>query len=195
MKFKKGSAYMYYNKEALTECFASWNEISKKQTLPDWDHLPGIDLYMDQVITLVTEYISSLNPSTQDSVPVTQSMINNYVKFKTMPAPVKKKYSKTHLAYIIMICILKQTLSMDAIHKIIPAGIEEEEVKSIYNSFVKNQNKAFQYVTEQTAVIAEPILKNEGDNQERLNDLVMQVASSANIFKSLIEKIIASQSE
>ena len=54
---------MYYNKEALTECFASWNEISKKQTLPDWDHLPGIDLYMDQVITLVTEYISSLNPS------------------------------------------------------------------------------------------------------------------------------------
>ena len=84
---------------------------------------------------------------------------------------------------------------MDAIHKIIPAGIEEDEVKSIYNSFVKNQNKAFKYVTEQTSVIAEPILKNEGDNQERLNDLVMQVASSANIFKSLIEKIIASQSE
>lgn len=186
---------MYYNIKALTECFDEWNEISKTQMLPEWDNLPGIDLYMDQVITLVTEYITPLNPTNGDNTPVTQSMINNYVKFKTMPAPVKKRYSRTHLAYIIMICILKQTLSMDAIHKIIPVGIEEEEVRSIYNSFVKNQNKAFQYVTEQTSVIAEPILKNEGDNQERLNDLVMQVASSANIFKSLIEKIIASQSE
>lgn len=186
---------MYYKKEALIECFSAWNDISKNNKLPTWDQLPGIDLYMDQVITLVTEYISSLNLTSDDTTPVTQSMINNYVKFKTMPAPIKKKYSKTHLAYIIMICILKQTLSMDAIHKIIPAGIEEDEVKSIYNSFVKNQNKAYQYVTEQTSVIAEPILKNEGDNQERLNDLVMQVASSANIFKSLIEKIIASQSE
>lgn len=186
---------MYYNKEALKECFAQWNELSKTEKLPSWDELPSIDLYMDQVITLVTEYISSFSYHNDEQPLVTQSMINNYVKFKTMPAPVKKRYSKIHLAYIIMICILKQTLSMDTIQKIIPADISEEEVISIYNSFVKNQNKAYQYVTEQTSVVAEPILKNEADNQERLNDLVLQVASSANIFKSLIEKIIASQSE
>ena len=116
-------------------------------------------------------------------------MINNYVKLKFIPPPVKKKYSKMHLAYLLIICTLKQTLDMATIQKIIPVGINEEDIKKTFDSFVKNQRKAYSYVTESMKNVADPILKFESDNQERLNDLLMQVSASANIFKIFTDKI------
>ena len=87
--------------------------------------------------------------------------------------------------YTLSAFIYKQILLMQ---KIIGANLSEEEVKKIYNSFVKNQQKAFLYVTENVRSVADPILNLEGDNQDRMNDLLLQVASSANIFKIMTKK-------
>ena len=120
-------------------------------------------------------------------------MVNNYVKLGTIPAPVRKKYSKEHLAYLFMVCTLKQTLDMATIQKIIPVGLDTHQIEHIYNSFVKNQSKAYSYVTENVLSVAVPIFENEGGNQDRLNDLLLQVASAANIFKLLTEKLTSCQ--
>ena len=63
---------------------------------PRWEELPKLLLYMDQVI-LVLEETLSLFVEEKENV-VTSTMINNYVKHKVIPAPVKKKYEKEHLA-------------------------------------------------------------------------------------------------
>ena len=179
---------MYIDKEYLSVVFSELEENLKKYSLPLWDELPDIELYMDQVISLLPKYLEIYHSALGDKI-ITPSMINNYVKLKFIPPPVKKKYSKMHLAYLLIICTLKQTLDMATIQKIMPVGIDEEDIKKTFDSFVKNQRKAYSYVTESMKNVADPILKFESDNQERLNDLLMQVSASANIFKIFTDKI------
>ena len=116
-------------------------------------------------------------------------MINNYVKLDIIPAPIKKKYSKKHLAYLLVICTLKQTLDIPTIKELMPAGLSDQDVKKTYNSFVKNQQKAYTYVTQNLKSVAEPIFTHESDNPERMNDLIMQISASANIFKILTDRL------
>lgn len=177
-----------YNHEQLLKCFEEWDRHLNEQKIPDWDALPEIDLYMDQVLILINKYAHIFTISGDSNI-VTPPMINNYVKHKTIPAPVKKKYSKKHIAYLIMVCTLKQALNISTIEKMIPNGLEEDAVKTIYNDFVRNQQKAFQYVSKQVTAISTPILTEEKNNPARIRDLVFQVAISANIFRTLTEQI------
>lgn len=179
---------MYIERQQLTNTINELEQTLKGYVLPLWDELPDIELYMDQVITLTEKYLAIYQEVLGSDKIITHSMINNYVKLEIIPAPVKKKYSRIHLAYLILLCTLKQTLDISTIKKIIGANLSEEEVKKIYNSFVKNQQKAFLYVTENVRSVADPILNLEGDNQDRMNDLLLQVASSANIFKIMTKK-------
>ncbi len=176
---------MYIEKDKFVTVFTEMTDESSRPSLPLWEELPDIELYMDQVISIITKYFE--NPES-DKI-ITPSMVNNYVKLGTIPAPVKKKYSREHLAYLFMVCTLKQTLDMSTIQKIIPVGLDNDAIKYIYNSFVKNQSTAYNYVTENILSVAIPIFENEGENQDRLNDLLLQVASAANIFKLLTEKL------
>ena len=72
----------------------------KKSTgvsLPRWEELPDMDLYMDQVVTLLNEYLKPFHAKDQEKM-VTSTMINNYVKHGIVSPPVKKKYTKNHVA-------------------------------------------------------------------------------------------------
>lgn len=179
---------MYIEREKLEKTFSELEETLNAYSLPLWEQLPDIELYMDQVTSLVDKYLGIYNEVTGLQKLVTPSMINNYVKLGIIPPPVRKKYSRTHMAYLLILCTLKQTLDIATIKRIIP--IEEAGgISKIYDSFVRNQQKAFLYVTENVRSVAQPIFNIKGDNQERMNDLVMQVAASANIFKIFTEKI------
>ena len=103
--------------------------------LPRWDELPDIELYMDQVITLMGKYFGWLSP--QDEPVLTPSMINNYVKIGIIPAPIKKKYSRTHLFRLIIICVMKRVLPINDIAALIETLLEtrtEDEVLDIFTS-------------------------------------------------------------
>ena len=180
---------MYIEKDKLNKSFDEWEELLTTYSLPSWDNLPDLDLYMDQVISIIEKYLNIYIKVTGSDNLITPSMINNYVKLSIIPSPNKKKYSRVHLAYLLIICTLKQTLNMATIQKIIPVDLSYEEVKYTYNSFIENQHKAYLYVVENTRAVSNPILSFDGENNERINDLVMQVAASANIFKILTDKI------
>ena len=47
---------MENNKENILK---HWIESSEKYDLPAWEALPKLDLYMDQVITLMEQYLST----------------------------------------------------------------------------------------------------------------------------------------
>ena len=83
--------------------------------LPQWELLPDIGLYMDQVVTLMDRTFSPALPKGE----MTKSMVNNYVKVGLIPRPVGKKYDREHLAMLLMICVLKQALSMESISQIL----------------------------------------------------------------------------
>ncbi len=176
---------MKYTKEQLKDIFFRGEQALKEYHLPEWDELPAIPLYMDQVVLLLNRYLALFSAVANEDKLITSTMINNYVKMKLIPAPVKKKYSKVHMAYLIIVCILKQTLSISVISQMLPPDLSEPEVENTYSAFIKNQTKAFSYVTEQIKTVATPILNGAETGEERLNDLVLQVAVSANIFKLL----------
>ena len=79
--------------------------------LPEWDEIPNLELYMDQVISYVTEMLQAFMPAGDGKI-VTASMVNNYVKKGVMPSPVKKRYKRTHVAYLFMILIAKSELQL-----------------------------------------------------------------------------------
>ncbi|MCD8322793.1 MAG: DUF1836 domain-containing protein [Oscillospiraceae bacterium] len=99
---------------------ALFNQICRQmagQTLPRWDDLPNLDLYMDQVLALVDHYLGDYPGF--DEKGLTASMVNNYVKLKVIPAPTRKRYTRTHLAYLIIICVLKPCLSITFIQQLL----------------------------------------------------------------------------
>ena len=101
----------------------------KKTEIPLWDGLPAIELYMDQVIILLNQYLGMIQDENGDSEAITKNMINNYVKMKAVPAPVKKKYSRSHIAYLILVCLMKQVFSIAMIKNILPLpDVQDEEI-------------------------------------------------------------------
>ena len=74
--------------------------------IPRWQELPTLDIYLDQLVTYLEKYLSPYIGSEESPV-ITKTMINNYVKQQVIPAPIKKKYRKDHIAYLFVICILK----------------------------------------------------------------------------------------
>ena len=86
---------MSYSREEFAKHMKDWNWGLNNSKMPTWNDLPSIDLYMDQVIALMSQYLKNFASSDNEGTQIiTPPMINNYVKLKAMPAPVKKKYSK-----------------------------------------------------------------------------------------------------
>lgn len=100
--------------------------------LPEWELLPDIGLYMDQVITLMERTFSPALPKGE----MTKSMVNNYVKVGLIPRPVGKKYDREHLAMLLMIGVLKQALSMENVKSVLEI-LCENSVKEGYMRFAQ----------------------------------------------------------
>lgn len=114
-------------------------EMIMKIHIPRWSELPDLDLYLDQVVNYIEKYIGQYNEkSNKEEKIITKTMINNYVKQGIMPAPEKKKYSRKHIAYLIVICVLKQIYSINDIGKLIALTIQSFEINKAYNSFCAN---------------------------------------------------------
>ena len=97
---------MAYDKDLVAAKLRRWEKFLENYSLPSWDEIPNFGLYMEQVVTLLYEYVDYLPPELKDEQVVTPSAINNYVRTKVMPEPVKKRYYRIHIAYLIMICTL-----------------------------------------------------------------------------------------
>ena len=112
-------------------------EIVSKIHIPRWNELPDLDLYLDQVVNYIEKYLGQYTVNKEDKI-ITKTMINNYVKLGIMPAPEKKKYSREHIAYLIVICVLKQVYSISDIGKLISLTIQYFELSKAYNRFCAN---------------------------------------------------------
>ena len=105
-----------------------------KVHLPRWEELPNIDLYLDQVVNVMEEYLTDFVAIKEDKI-ITKTMINNYVKHGVLKSPENKKYNKSHLAKLIVICILKQLYSINEISNLINLALDVSQIEKSYNRF------------------------------------------------------------
>ena len=125
-----------------------WIDTLKDFKLPKYEQLPSIPLYLDQVLEYVNGILSPL--FYDESMSVTSAMINNYVKQKLMPAPVKKRYDQDHLAYIITITVLKQVVSIPNVVSGIEVVRSHYSKEQAYDIFTQEVVNGIQTVIAQT---------------------------------------------
>ena len=146
--------------------------------MPRWNEFPSIDLYIDQVVCLLENYLSEYikSDSDKDGKIITKTMINNYVKHDVIKPPSNKKYNKEHIAYLFVIFILKQVYSMSEIKKLITLAIETSSPEQAYNKFCNELEKAIK-------------LPFSGDNYLENSSLTHEQYLLRNVVQSFANKL------
>lgn len=161
------------------------------------DNIPDVDLYMDQVTTFTDEKLNKLKRNESDSV-LTKTMINNYTKDKILPPSLKKKYSKEHMMYLILIYHLKQILSIQDIYQLFSNTLHghNELLEPIYEAFLSLENEHYshfnQTVKTQFENLQDFVKKIPEEKKEGSSYLLMilSLIVSAHAQKRLAEKLI-----
>ena len=181
---------MQYDKRQVAEKLVRWERFLGSYHLPEWEELPQIELYLDQVIALVNNYLGFFVYDPAEEKLLTPSMVNNYVKLRLIPAPVRKKYGRKHIALLLMVCTFKQSLSMAAMSEMLPLD-DEEQIHQEYVRFIASYQRISRYVVQQAKASAEPIFDETSDTGTEVSDLVVGSAIAASFARLLAGKLIA----
>lgn len=168
-----------------------FKQVSKdleKLSFPNWNNMPDIDLYMDQVMTYLERELKPLKIKEEDKI-LTNSMINNYVKGNLLPPPVHKKYSKEHLSRLFIISSIKQILSISNIEELLSS--DKAIDNDLYELFTKEHKNALSDELQKLNSLLSN-LENSNDD-ELVNSLKMYVihlAIHAEAQKIIADKLI-----
>ena len=173
--------------ESIKKSLEDWmNELSNF-SFKDYEQLPDLDLYMDQVIQFLDKQLYIFQTSTVDKQ-ITPSMINNYVKGEVLPSPIAKKYNKEHLALIEEICTLKQVLSIAEVKQILDSEYQDSVSKGeIFNKFNKMNNEKINASVEEAFKSLNEI---DDNNKQALTELAMDFAMTANTYIQISKRIL-----
>lgn len=183
-----------YDKELIAGKLRRWERYLLRFRLPEWEAIPDIGLYMEQVVDLLRGYLDYMPPELKDEEqPVTSAAINNYVRRKLLPGPRRKRYYRVHIAYLIMICTLKQSLNMSMIQALLPGGEDESEVRTAYESYAARHNLASRYFVEQVKLASAKILDHAEETEltvQTTEELICTSAVVSGFARLLAEKLI-----
>jgi len=164
-------------------------ELAESGGVVEYEKIPEIDLYMDQLTTFTEDKLKAFKRRGDDKI-LTKTMINNYSKEKLLPPSAKKKYSRTHIALVLMIYHLKNNLAMNDIGAL-TALMDRKvsggkcEFEDVYRLFTDIQRQVAERQEQDIAAI-----------EESLNDSDIALATifhliiDANFKKRAAEKII-----
>ncbi len=181
---------MQYDKQQVAEKLNRWERFLGSYRLPEWEELPQIELYLDQVIALVNNYVGFFVYDPTEEKLLTPSMVNNYVKLRLIPAPVRKKYGRKHIALLLMVCTFKQSVSMAAMSEMLPPD-DEEQIHQEYMRFTVSYLRISRYVVQQAKASAAPIYDEASNTGTEVSDLVVGSAIAASFARLLAGKLIA----
>ena len=144
------------------------------------EEIPAIDLYVDQILNLVSECLKNGSERYYDRQ-LTKTMVNNYSK-EGLITPVKgKKYDKEQILQILMIYSLKSTISIGEIKRLIDAMYENEEfdvneLTRMYDRHLEIKNEEREQIAD---VIDGIIEKNELNIEDDLDYISLICALTA----------------
>ena len=123
ISYRNRRCYFMYSAEDITN-----------YRCPRWNEFPDIDLYMDQVVSLIDKH-TAVFAENDEEVILTRTMINNYVKQKKIDPPKNKRYNKKHLAYFLVVGLLKKFMSLSEISEGISIVRERHSTEEAYDLF------------------------------------------------------------
>ena len=150
--------------------------------LPRFNELPDIGLYMDQVLNIIENALVVFLSENEENI-ITKSMINNYVKQNVIEKPFKKRYKKFHVAYLIIISILKKVLSISEISKII--NNQDYEVEEFYNMFCSELECSLKNI-----FLDENKYIENKSMEENIHNKILVAATRAFANKVYVQKLI-----
>lgn len=190
-----------YDKELVAHKLLRWEKAVSGFKLPSWENIPDIGLYMDQVIVLLSQYLGLITSAGDkedgedeqagERKLFSASSINNYVRLKIMPAPVKKKYYRIHIAYLIIILTLKQAVSINIVKEMLSNELPEEDVQALYSDYIIKHHTATILFTKIVRECATDVLDPDKTGDNLVSSFVIQEALIAGFSRVLTEKLVA----
>ena len=109
------------------------NKTTEKKdfTLPSYREIPDVGLYLDQCTKYINSYLIDF-----PEMNVTASMISNYAKQQLIRRISRKTYSRSPIAVLILINLIKNIISIDNIRLLLETMLTDEETpEGIYEYF------------------------------------------------------------
>ncbi|MDD2969076.1 MAG: DUF1836 domain-containing protein [Lachnospiraceae bacterium] len=167
------------------------------------EDIPNIDLYMDQVTTLMDKKLKNTSRYPGEDKILTKTMINNYAKNNLLPPPVRKKYSKEHVLVLIFIYYYKGLLSIHDIQSILNPLTEEFFDKNeafsltdIYDGLIQHEADRIDHLKEDISDMlnqSKGLFENAPDESREFLDMfafISTLSFDVYVKKLLIEKLI-----
>jgi len=132
----------------------------------DWNSIPDIDLYMDQVIS----YMKRQHLGFHLDESLTSAMVNNYVKQELLPRAKGKKYNREHIAYLTAICLFKQVLDLPGTKTIMDSQLGNAGIQDFYRKYTELLDKELMNVDQQI---------DEEMDDAQISDLALKLAVSS----------------
>ena len=170
---------MNFDNDLVVGKLRRWEKFLAACRLPEWDAIPDFGLYMEQVVQLLKQYLDYLPPELKQAEPITAAAINNYVRTKLLPEPRKKRYYRIHIAYLIMICTLKQSLRLSMLPTLLPGDLAEADVKKAYAAFALRHQQCAKYFLEQVRLTAAAMFDREVTTELNVRDTPEMIVSAA----------------
>lgn len=185
---------MLYDNELIVHKLERWEKYIQNYSLPQWEALPDFGLYMEQAVTYLSDVLAfvPVSDNPKDRL-ITPSAINNYVRLKLMPAPVKKRYYRIHLAYLILIFTLKQSLTIQHIQKAVPPTMTPETMRAFYQDYTAKFHAVALFFVDQARKSAADVLSPQTHDDAAISNLVMTGALVTGFSRIVTEKILSLQ--
>ena len=165
------------------------------------EEMPELDLYMDQVIQLFENKLSSLKRNDEEKI-LTKTMINNYAKGKLLLPIKNKKYTKEHLIKMAFIYNLEGALSINdikiSLDEVIANYSEEKsnDLRELYNNYLyesKEDEEIFKSsIKEKIEELDNRVCTSENlSNDYKKNFLLLcSLVNMSNMYRRASEKLI-----
>ncbi len=148
----------------------------------DWNNIPDIDLYMDQVISYMQRQHLGLDLDGDETL--TSAMINNYIKNGLLPRAKGKRYDREHIGYLTAICLLKQVLTVNETGILLNKEMENQGIEEFYDGYKELIGNVYE-------IVAESIDCEAGEEELVQQALRMAVSGYAQILacKKILQEI------
>lgn len=167
------------------------------------EDIPNIELYMDQVTTLMDTNLRRTTRDPNEDKILTKTMINNYAKNNLLPPPNKKKYAKEHILVLIFIYYFKGILSISDIQELLNPiterffdTSEDFNLESIYEEIFGASKRQLDVIKKDIVdkfALSEESFPDAPKNSKeymKLFSFICMIGFDVYVKKLLIEKLI-----
>jgi len=184
---------------SIKDKLIDWVTEMENYRMPNWNDLPDIDLYMDQVTQLFEGAYAAGKRNQEDKI-LTKTMINNYAKDNLLFPIKNKRYTKEHIMFIQFIYQLKASLSIRDTKTVLEKlnqSVKEEsiDIDQIYDQYVllmeKQVDDFVQSLTRMLEEVDEIVAEMDDHDQVYLKQLflIFSLVHQSNMYRRLAERL------